>query len=1040
MGSGTPNTDRAPMIRLTLPGSSRRPRHRPRHPALSVVIPLAPDFPVTDGDCDDSGVSDVSGASGIPDRQDVCALPAPGAPCADDAERAIRSVLDQSLRSLEVLLAPGSPGATAPSAVAATRRWARRDERVRLLRDAGLAAAVRAARAPLLTVLDPRDVVVPGAYETMTASLRDSGSRAVLGAAHARSTVDGDRDARASRIRARLVDAPEAVDEPLAGRLLARTRLWDAAAVRADESAEALAIRTLLSARNVDILECDVLAYPEREGGVDARLARSLMRARALAVVTAAPAAIRSRLLGAWMRDELVDLAACAAELPAGGVERLGAVLDDLLPGPADDAWALLPLLDRALVWTLARGTRGDLDELIASRIEETTVCPIQVVGDLYSPLRAAPPVLDRIADLPAELVAVRSADLPLTATASVHPIAPGRLEASGLAYVRGLSTGDTGRLDIEALDEAGCLLARGRAERRRAPEADLEADDPWRSHIDSGFTAVLDLGDRMRSDGRVRLRAVLTVVDRATTAWLPDLSSVSGAPDAAAAPGTGAAAGPACAGVTLDSACLEDGVLTLEGRAPEDLERLVITARSRRDHCALATARPASGAWRATADLHDAALTTGEHALTWGAGPGRGGPCLAGAFLSAAPVELNGQVRSVRLHAGPDRAMTLTVMAPLTAFERSRYGRTQLATSEAGPIRSAIAFESLSGRSDEGDPAAILADLRAHDLRVPMWWTVLDGAMSAPPGAVPVVRGSRAWFRALRTSRVLITDDILPDWFSKRPGQHVLQALHGAPVGGPHPMDSAACTTSPARRGLGLRRVPQWDLLLARDDEAARHLRAVTGYTGRVLVGRPPRTAGLLAGEEGRRRARAELEIGAGSRVVLYVPARCAGTCDEQWTFEPGRPLDPAELAARTDSVVLVRGPRANGTRARGAAVVDVSAGPNMEDLMLASDVLVTDCPDAVLDYVSTGRPAVLHVPDMNRYRDVERGLYRSWPEGSGLSIAFTRADLIEWVRAALHDATCEGSTRGWIDPAPVRRTLKRVRAWIRNALDDGR
>ena len=106
----------------------------------------------------------------------------------------------------------------------------------------------------------------------------------------------------------------------------------------------------------------------------------------------------------------------------------------------------------------------------------------------------------------------------------------------------------------------------------------------------------------------------------------------------------------------------------------------------------------------------------------------------------------------------------------------------------------------------------------------------------------------------------------------------------------------------------------------------------------------------------------------------------------------------------------------------------------------MLASDVLVTDCPDAVLDYVSTGRPAVLHVPDMNRYRDVERGLYRSWPEGSGLSIAFTRADLIEWVRAALHDATCDGSTRGWLDPAPVRRTLKRGRAWIRNALDDGR
>ena len=34
---------------------------------------------------------------------------------------------------------------------------------------------------------------------------------------------------------------------------------------------------------------------------------------------------------------------------------------------------------------------------------DELAVCPIQVVGDLYSPLRAAPPVLDRIADLPAD-------------------------------------------------------------------------------------------------------------------------------------------------------------------------------------------------------------------------------------------------------------------------------------------------------------------------------------------------------------------------------------------------------------------------------------------------------------------------------------------------------------------------------------------------------------------------------------------------------------------------------------------------------------
>ena len=188
------------------------------------------------------------------------------------------------------------------------------------------------------------------------------------------------------------------------------------------------------------------------------------------------------------MRDEVVDLAIRVVEaLLYESGRRLRNDVGGLLPAVSDKAWSLLPLLDRALVWVLAYGTRTDLEELIGSRIEDTTACPIQLVEDPRAPLHAIPPVLDRIAALPAELLTVHASDLRLIATGSPQWRTPYCLEVRGLAYVRGLSCDDSGSLFIEAFDDDGALVAKGRASRKRALNADVEADDPWHSHISEG-------------------------------------------------------------------------------------------------------------------------------------------------------------------------------------------------------------------------------------------------------------------------------------------------------------------------------------------------------------------------------------------------------------------------------------------------------------------------------------------------------------------------------------------------------------------------
>ncbi len=68
------------------------------------------------------------------------------------------------------------------------------------------------------------------------------------------------------------------------------------------------------------------------------------------------------------------------------------------------------------------------------------------------------------------------------------------------------------------------------------------------------------------------------------------------------------------------------------------------------------------------------------------------------------------------------------------------------------------------------------------------------------------------------------------------------------------------------------------------------------------------------------------------------------------------------------------------------GGFVLDVSSYPDIADLYLAADVLVSDYSSAVYDFAVTGKPILLFAPDLDRYRDSVRGMYfdyEDWAPG---------------------------------------------------------
>ena len=512
------------------------------------------------------------------------------------------------------------------------------------------------------------------------------------------------------------------------------------------------------------------------------------------------------------------------------------------------------------------------------------------------------------------------------------------------------------------------------------------------------------------------------------------------------------------------------DATLVLSGTvapAPEGLD-IVLGGRAAEARAMTVPAVLApGGGWSAHIDLADPDVELATYPLSWSTvsqdEPGNRieGACLAGEGIdgpatevpiAAAPTscaaepdsDVNGAdagrpARRARILTRTDGSVAVAVIPPLTPGERSRRGHRLLIEREAGPLRPGVFLESFGGRSAGDNPAAICADLAAHGVGAPLWWSVVDGTVRVPAGARPVVVGTPQWVEALRTSRVIVTNDHLPSWFSKREGQHLLQTWHGTPI--KKLLHDAPRAVTLRYRRLMDRQVPQWDLLLAQSPQAGRRLQQALGYRGPVRVGEYPRNVRLLGGAEVRRRVRHELGIAPGQPVILYAPtwreslrpSTGAAGCAAAHGPGPVGALDGPRLAELLDAVVLMRSHHMN----RAGCVpgmIDVSGYPSVEELMLAADILVSDYSSIFFDFALTGKPAVVYAPDLASYRDVERGLYGDWPLGSGLPVAADHDELASHLQRLLGDIdVAEGCYSPLeVEPAPILDNLTWIRGWI--------
>ena len=959
-----------------------------------------------------------------------------------------------------------------------------------------LETALKRARGRLVTIVHGGDALVAGACQRMIQCLDLSGSDVVVARSRSLTPSTGARQRtgppREPRLGEPLVQVPEVVEDLVAGAVMARRWLWTRprrlGALRTSPvSLPARTLSVLLTATRIDVLDEDV--YTWRVGSVargpsaDTEPAVLLTEVGVLAQMAAgAPPSVRRRLVAGRLNRDLVRLAERAHRERPDFVRGLRRTAKRVLPAAEDSLWDSTALLDRLVLWLLTRddpASAEELEDLIGRRLEDLNRLPLVLEAGT---LRPEPRFLERIT-VPGRLTELQDVDLRLhVSTDTARWVGPRILEVRGCAWVWGVDPSLTDRPVIEVVDADGRVRRRTEVDRCQAPRADLEAGDPWRSYLPSGITVRL----RLEPGSTVWFRMVTRVAGRRVWTWMPQPAGSSRwrlAPSESgrclavrgergllqvASVKTGSRGSELLPSMPIDvvlhGACLAvDATMVLSGTvtgAPAELDIVVSCSGGRMTVPAVLAP---GGEWTANLGLVDPDVQLGTYTVGWSATPEDEpdhrieGVCWAGEGIDGPAIEApivpapaGGAVvpddvvpgggsgrpaRRARIITRRDGSVAVAVIPPLTPRERSRRGRRLLVEREAEALRPAVFMESFGGRSGGDNPAAICEDLAAHDVRAPLWWSVVDGTVPVPSGAVPVVVGSQEWVEALRTSRVIVTNDHLPDWFSKREGQHLLQTWHGTPIK-KLLHDAAPGSVSLRYQRLMARQVPQWDLLLAQNREAEQRLRRALGYGGQVRVGEYPRNVRLLGGIEVGRRVRSDLGIGEEQRVILYAP-----TWRERLRHPEGLAghsngqglLGEVYPAHRTDAVVLMRTHHMNRARP-GPGLVDVSRYPNIEELMMAADVLVSDYSSIFLDFALTGKPAVVYVPDLEHYRDVERGLYGDWPRRSGLPVALDHDELTLHLNRILGDFDVQAARREVleVDPAPVLKNLAWIRGWI--------
>ncbi len=302
-----------------------------------------------------------------------------------------------------------------------------------------------------------------------------------------------------------------------------------------------------------------------------------------------------------------------------------------------------------------------------------------------------------------------------------------------------------------------------------------------------------------------------------------------------------------------------------------------------------------------------------------------------------------------------------------------------------------------------------------------------------------PLLTTLRAGYH-LAASRVTVVDDYFFPMYvvTPRPGTLRVQVWHAAGAFkkfGMSVIDKGFGADAEMIRHVRIH--SNYSIALVSSMSVARHYAEAFGEPGDIFTSRIgiPRTD--LFGDPERRaaaeaRVRATYPLPAGRKVILYAPT-FRGESVRRARYADLLDLDVMHRVLGEDHVLLlklhpfIRDAVVVPEELR-AFVIDASGDPDVNELMLVSDILITDYSSVIYEFSLLGRPIIFLAPDEGTY-DQERGFYLDFRADAPGPIADTTAEVAALIRAGAFDlGRVDGFARASFDIPPGGATRRLV------------
>lgn len=303
------------------------------------------------------------------------------------------------------------------------------------------------------------------------------------------------------------------------------------------------------------------------------------------------------------------------------------------------------------------------------------------------------------------------------------------------------------------------------------------------------------------------------------------------------------------------------------------------------------------------------------------------------------------------------------------------------------------ILYSAFDGRSFACSPKYLYQYLKDTDDSFEHIWAFSEPEKFANLGLKTVKYHSLKWVYYVLTSNVIITNSNTFAFIPKRKSQLMVNTWHG---GGAYKKVGFA-------RGKQLPAIEEWTYKMTSRDVrlfvsssetfTETNLHEGFHYSGRVINSGLPRNDLLL--DEVQRENTAKIvkeRLGiANCYCILYAPTYRGdlnNAEESQYRIPYDLILKKAKELHGPNSVLLIRDhyyTKANGNAMKNDHILDVSSYPDMQELLCASDLLITDYSSAMWDFGLMRRPCLLYVPDIDKYEN-ERGLFTPIDIWSGI------------------------------------------------------